>query len=177
MRPRNANNIKDSATGRKIFLFAAKTQRHEGSQRFAMKLIYKLTEQDLAEMDALSKALSPNPLEIAKVWFRGYFYDHSKVSLLFANVPKEEIPYLQNDVFFNAFVHNPQFKTFDIGKRAYALNFPVRIIQGRQDPVNGCTQERLNERLKHSKIFYIERSGHFPWLEQPEAFLRYCKKV
>lgn len=136
----------------------------------------QLTEQDMAEMDSLSKLPSRNSLEISKVWFRGYFYDHDKASLLFANVPEEEIPYLQNDEFFNAFVHNPHFKTFDIGEQAYALDLPVRIIQGRQDPVNGGTQERLNERLKHSRIFYIERAGHFPWLEQPEAFFNALRK-
>lgn len=130
----------------------------------------RLTKKDIAELDSLSKVPSVNSLEISKVWFRGYFYDHSKASLLFANVPEKEIPYLENDTFFKAFVNNPNFKAFNIAKQAYSLNIPVRIIQGRQDPVNGGTQERLNERLKNSKIFYIERSGHFPWLEQPEAF-------
>lgn len=137
----------------------------------------RLTDEDMNELDSLSKAPSVNPLEISKVRFRGYFYDRSKASLLFGNVPEEELPYLQNNVFFNAFVNNPYFTTFDIAREAYALDVPVRIIQGRQDPVNGGTQERLNERLKHSKIFYIERAGHFPWLEQPASFFEALKKA
>ncbi|HRP57133.1 alpha/beta hydrolase [Agriterribacter sp.] len=51
-----------------------------------------LTQQDMTELDSLSKDPSPNSLEISKVWFRGYFYDHDKASLLFANVPKKKSP-------------------------------------------------------------------------------------
>ena len=94
----------------------------------------------------------------------------------FFNIPKEEEPYFYNGDFFGAFVRNPKYDTFDISKESYALDIPIRIIQGRQDPVNGGTQERLNERLKNSKIYYIERAGHFPWLEQPEAFFNALRK-
>ncbi len=154
----------------KVILIATAGTDNSFLKYYHDNITKSLTGQDRTELDSLSELPSPDPLEIAKVWFRGYFYDHDKASRLFANVPAQEIPYLQSDDFFNAFTHNPHFKTFDIGKRAYALDLPVRIIQGRQDPVNGGTQERLNERLKHSRIFYIERSGHFPWLEQPGAF-------
>src|SRR5690606_9358310 len=162
--------IKHPQHTEKVILIATAGTDNNFLNYYSDNITKNLTEQDMAEMHYLSKVPSPNSLEISKVWFRGYFYDRSKASLLFANVPKEEIPYLQGDNFFEAFIHNPHFRTFDIGKRAYALDLPIRIIQGRQDPVNGGTQERLNERLKNSKIFYIERSGHFPWLEQPEAF-------
>lgn len=136
----------------------------------------RLTDVDLQELDSLSKDPSTTPLDISKVQFRGYFYDRSKASLLFSNVPRAEIPYLQNTAFFNAFLRNPHFKSFDIAKQSYALDLPVRIIQGRQDPINGGIQERLNERLKYSKLTYIERAGHFPWLEQPRAFYNALRK-
>lgn len=169
--------IKHPQHTEKVVLIATAGTDNSFQKYYYDNITRNLTEQDMAEMDSLSKQPSPNSLEISKAWFRGYFYDHDKASRLFANVPEEEILYLQDDNFFDAFIHNPHFKTFDIGKRAYALELPVGIIQGRQDPVNGGTQERLNERLKHSKIFYIERSGHFPWLEQPKEFfiaLRKC---
>jgi proline iminopeptidase len=87
-------------------------------------------------------------------------------------MPMEEEDFFFNGRFFQAFIKNPDYDAFDISKESYALDIPIRIIQGRQDPINGGTQERLNERLKNSKIIYIERSGHFPWLEQPEAFFK-----
>lgn len=162
--------IKHPQQTEKVVLIATAGTDNTFLKYYGDNIRMQLTKKDMAELDSLSKAPSANPLDISKVWFRGYFYDRTKASLLFGNVPKEELPYLKSDVFFNAFVNNPKFSTFDIAREAYVLDVPVRIIQGRQDPVNGGTQERLNERLKHSKIFYIERAGHFPWLEQPQSF-------
>jgi proline iminopeptidase len=134
-----------------------------------------LTESDFLQLEAIRKDTTAGRFDGFKIILKGYFYDASKASSFF-NMPVEEAAYFYNAAFFGAFVKNPAYETFDISKEAYALNIPIRIIQGRQDPVNGGTQERLNERLKHSKIFYIERAGHFPWLEQPNAFFANLKK-
>jgi proline iminopeptidase len=134
-----------------------------------------LTEADKTKMEALSKDSTASDLDIFKVVLNGYFYDRTK-SASFLDFPPEESPYFYNGDFFGAFMKDPGYESFDISKEAYNLDIPVRIIQGRQDPVNGGTQERLNERLKNSKIYYIERAGHFPWLEQPEAFFTALKE-
>lgn len=129
----------------------------------------RYTAEDKAQMAAVRKDPAAGRFDAFKIQFRGYFYDPSKAHLLFKMDESEE-SYFFNTRFNMAFTRSPEFETFDIAKEAYALEIPVRIIQGRQDPLNGGTQERLNERLKNSKIYYIERSGHFPWLEQPDAF-------
>ncbi len=129
----------------------------------------RLTEADYAQLAAISKDSTAGKFDGFKIQFKGYFYDMNKASSFF-NMPKNEESYFFNGSFFSAFTKDPGYKNFDISKEAYELDIPVRIIQGRQDPLNGGIQERLNERLKHSKIFYIERAGHFPWLEQPKAF-------
>lgn len=128
-----------------------------------------LTEADLIVLDSLRKDSTATWEDRFKILLNGYFYDRTKSSS-FLNYPPSEAPFFHNSDFFMAFWNDPGFETFDISKEAYEMDIPVRIIQGRQDPVNGGTQERLNERLKHSKIFYIERAGHFPWLEQPQEF-------
>ena len=133
-----------------------------------------LTASDFAQLEAIMKDSTAGKLDSFKIWLNGYFYDREKSSL-FLNFPAEEAPYFHNAAFFTAFLNDPGYETFDISKEAYELDIPIRIIQGRQDPVNGGTQERLNERLKNSKIFYIERAGHFPWLEQPDAFFTALK--
>jgi proline iminopeptidase len=129
----------------------------------------RLTEADYAQLAAINKDSTSGRFDSFKIRFKGYFYDAVKASSFF-NMPTEEEAYFYNGNFFGAFLRSPDYNSFDISKEAYQLDIPVRIIQGRQDPVNGGTQERLNERLKNSKIYYIERAGHFPWLEQSVAF-------
>ena len=44
----------------------------------------------------------------------------------------------------------------------------VYIIQGRQDPIGESTVYELKELMPHSKVFFIEKCGHLPWLENPK---------
>jgi len=135
----------------------------------------RLTEDDYAKMAAIRQDSTAGRFDSFKILLKGYFYDPVKASSFF-DIPKEEEPFFYNSSFFGAFVRNSVYETFDISKASYELNIPIRIIQGRQDPGGGGIQERLNERLKNSKIYYIERAGHFPWLEQPEVFFKILKE-
>jgi proline iminopeptidase len=153
----------------KIILQATAGTDNKFQEYYGDNIRKGLTKSDLLEIQAIREDTNAGGFDSFKVLLRGYFYDADKASLFF-RIPKEEIPYFYNEDFFYAFLKDPGYEAFDISKDAYALDIPIRIIQGRQDPVNGGTQERLNERLKNSKIFYIERAGHFPWLEQPGPF-------
>jgi pimeloyl-ACP methyl ester carboxylesterase len=44
------------------------------------------------------------------------------------------------------------------------------ILQGRQGFLGGRTAQKILETLPNSEIAFIEKSGHFPFIEQPEAF-------
>ncbi len=46
------------------------------------------------------------------------------------------------------------------------------IVQGHQDPVGDKTAEDIHGLIPGSTLAYINKSGHFPWLEQPEEFKR-----
>lgn len=136
----------------------------------------RLNEDDFKKIAELGRDSTAGRFDSFKIIFKGYFYNPALAHTFF-NMPTEEEKYFYNRDFFIAFLKNPDYEYFDISKEAYALEIPIRIIQGRQDPVNGGTQERLNERLKDSRIYYIERAGHFPWLEQPEAFFTALSKA
>ena len=41
----------------------------------------------------------------------------------------------------------------------------VHIIQGRQDPIGESTVYEIKDLLPQSQIHFIEKCGHFPWLE------------
>ena len=42
---------------------------------------------------------------------------------------------------------------------------PVCIIQGRQDPIDESTAYEIKQSLPQAEVYFIERSGHLPWLE------------
>jgi len=44
----------------------------------------------------------------------------------------------------------------------------VYIIQGRQDPIGESTVNEIKDLMPQSKIYFIEKCGHLPWLENPE---------
>jgi proline iminopeptidase len=53
----------------------------------------------------------------------------------------------------------------------------VDIIQGRQDPVDESTMYEIKEILSQSQIHIIEKSGHFPWLEEKEQALKFFEAL
>lgn len=68
------------------------------------------------------------------------------------------------------------FYTFDFSKEAYALNIPLRLIHVRQDPFGEGVPVLLNERMKNSKLTFIEKCGHFPWIDQPTEFFKVLRE-
>ena len=76
----------------------------------------------------------------------------------------------------NIWLAKSNFFTFDFSKEAYALNIPLRLIYGRQDPVGEGVPVLLNDRMKNSKLTFIEKCGHFPWIDQPEVFFSLLKE-
>lgn len=48
---------------------------------------------------------------------------------------------------------------------------PVLLIAGRHDVFSPPSEsERIRRRAPHAELVVLERSGHLPWLEEPEAF-------
>jgi proline-specific peptidase len=50
------------------------------------------------------------------------------------------------------------------------LNMPILTICGRQDPVGIFPTFTIEELNKKAKIVWIDKSGHFPWVERPDSF-------
>lgn len=51
-----------------------------------------------------------------------------------------------------------------------ALQAPVTIIHGRDDPVPWSVVEDLRQVMPRAKVVALDDCGHFPWLEIPERF-------
>ena len=95
----------------------------------------------------------------------GYFFDRTK-GLAFAAQIKDGA--LHNDV--NQLLFADLGKHYDLRPGLKKLDRPVLIIQGHQDPMGDKTAEDIHAVIAGSTLTYINKSGHFPWIEQPENF-------
>lgn len=62
---------------------------------------------------------------------------------------------------------------FPLDGRLRRLDVPTLVVSGRHDifcPPSGA--RTLAETLPHARLLMMEGSGHFPWVEEPEAFFR-----
>ncbi len=53
----------------------------------------------------------------------------------------------------------------------------VHIIQGRQDPIGESTVYEIKELLPQSSIHFIEKCGHFPWLENDNQVSEFYEQL
>lgn len=141
----------------------------------------RLSETDLESLDKIDKDTLLNSFDkefkTQSILLKAYFFDRSKVIPFLKNVPNDENAFYFNDLFNYAYWKNPNFWKWDISNKALALEKPIVIIQGRQDFVNDGNQSLFNSKAKNSKLFYIEQSGHFTWLEKPTSFFSIMRKI
>ena len=65
------------------------------------------------------------------------------------------------DLLGNNYNLEPELQNFDK---------PALIIQGRQDYVGDATAFRIHMALPNSELFFINRSGHYMWVDRPEVY-------
>ena len=97
----------------------------------------------------------------------GYFFDREK-GLAFAKQLVDGTVHVK----VNQLLFADMAKHYDSRPGLQQLDRPVLIVQGHQDPVGDKTAEDIHAAIKNSVLTYINKCGHFPWLEQPEAFQR-----
>ena len=59
---------------------------------------------------------------------------------------------------------------YDLRPALRRAHLPALILQGRQDPMPESVAIELHGLLEGSQLRFFDRCGHFPWIEQPEAF-------
>ncbi len=101
-----------------------------------------------------------------KAIYPGYFYDRAKALESQSKINWETVngqagvnKYTLPNYFSAEAQRVELFKTFE---------GPVIIIQGRQDPIGESTVYEIIEILPQSRVNFIEKCGHFPWLENDE---------
>jgi len=91
-----------------------------------------------------------------------YFYDQTKVWRL-ANLRRDRLT-------MRAWMDiNSSDRTFAVRNRLSEVRIPTLVLVGRQDFITSPEQAKiLNDGITGSRLVIIEKSGHFPWLEEPD---------
>jgi len=95
----------------------------------------------------------------------GYFFDREK-GLAFAQQLRDGAVHVK----VNQLLFEDMARHYDSRPGLQKLDRPVLIVQGHQDPVGDKTAEDIHASIKTSVLTYLQKCGHFPWLEQPDAF-------
>ena len=74
------------------------------------------------------------------------------------------------------FVMN-ELARYNVTNRLQEISVPALIIGGRHDVhVSPSWSKMMAEQIPHSRLIMMEKSGHFPWLDEPELFFDTVRK-
>jgi proline iminopeptidase len=66
---------------------------------------------------------------------------------------------------------------YNVTDRLHEISVPTLIIGGRHDVhVSPSWSAMMAERIPHARFTMMEKSGHFPWLDEPEKFFSAVKE-
>ena len=94
----------------------------------------------------------------------GYFYDREKSLIVSQSMKDSDFnfevgPWIWRDIIDN---------DMDLTKQTSNFDKPVLIIHGRQDPVGESVAVTLSDHYKYSTLVFVEKAGHYSWIEQPD---------
>jgi proline iminopeptidase len=89
-------------------------------------------------------------------------------------VPAERLTSLMAETVFSATAMRRGFEelaTWSAVDRLHGVDIPTLVIAGRYDAFTSWPQaDRIAAHLPHAEVVVLERSGHFPWVEETDDF-------
>ena len=116
----------------------------------------KLTAKELVECNAIDAAIR--------------FYDISKALPMDATIEENTAKNLDTiqSLLTTDFNHHQK----DIDAKLATIHVPTLILHGDFDPIPIASSEYIQQSIPASKLVIITKSGHFPFVEQPEQFFK-----
>jgi proline iminopeptidase len=131
----------------------------------ALRRIDRREQGRLLELD---KRKSADPVgtfaEIQRATLGAYFYDVGKASTAAtwltgdSNLEVMRLGYEPAFGSLNAFIR----------ARLHSIRAPVLLVHGRQDAVAEGGVVEAHQLIKSSRLAFIDKCGHLPWIEQPD---------
>ena len=104
-------------------------------------------------------------LETARALTPAYFFDRAKGLAFAAKMADGELHADVGNLLFPDLM-----KQYDVRTGLRRLDRPTLIVHGHQDPMGDKNAEDIHALVASSTIVYFDKCGHFPWVEQPDAF-------
>ncbi|MDX2250048.1 MAG: alpha/beta hydrolase [Bacteroidia bacterium] len=94
-----------------------------------------------------------------------YLYDRRQIDRLIKYFPAGSFSEKTSDLLWLDFETN-----YHPGEALTNFKKPVLILSGRQDPIGAATAYQIHATLSHAQLTFLERCGHYPWIEQPGEY-------
>lgn len=128
-------------------------------------------ELEQIESSALYKEGDPRTVEKdQKIVFQTYMYEPKNINRV--KFLKSQQPNVNGFQIWELFKDEVFMQPYDLTDQLAKLKCPTLIVQGVVDPMPMVTAERLNALIPHSQLMKMDQCGHFPFVEQPDAFFK-----
>lgn len=116
--------------------------------------------------DSARVAENPHHALVKRIQARmpGYFYDRKKSLLVSETMKDSDFDFEMGQWIWR----DVEKRDLDLSKMKQTFHGPVLILHGRQDPLGESVARDLAEYYPKSRMQFIERAGHYSWIEQPE---------
>lgn len=137
---------------------------------FSDNIMSRLLPSDLQLLDYWrdSSRVKADPhhavVESIRARMPGYFYDRKKSLIVSQTMKDSDFNFEMGDLIWNDVFE----KKIDLTKVKSSFTNPVLILHGRQDPLGESVPQMLSQYYKNSRLIFIEKCGHYSWIEQPE---------
>lgn len=157
---------------RSLILLDSMAPSAELWQQEEAELSGRITEADRAAREELmaSEAFTNREAsairDLLLLSFRVQFTDPTRAAELDLYVPDD---YMARSARFGAL--GPELESFDLRGALATVPTPALILYGADEPAAALGGAALEEALPRAQLVTIAGSGHFPFIEQPAAFL------
>jgi proline iminopeptidase len=142
----------------------------EGLQTFDDNVTCRLRESDLEILaywsDPVRLKADPRQAitETIRAKMPGYFFSREKSLLVRREVKAADFDFEMGEWIYRDTVE----RKLDLAKMKSTYAGPVLILHGRQDPGGEAVALGLERRYQNSRLIFVEKCGHYAWIEQPE---------
>lgn len=105
--------------------------------------------------------------EIIRARMPGYFFDRKKSLQVSRVIQASDFDFAMGEWIFKDIVA----RDLDLARMKRAFSGPVLIVHGRQDPSGESVPLMLERYYPGSRLVFVEKCGHYSWVEQPEKVL------
>jgi len=105
--------------------------------------------------------------ETIRAMMPGYFFDRKKALLASQEMKPSDFDFELGEWIYKDTVD----RKLDLAKLPVRYRGPVLVLHGRQDPTGESVPQALSRHYAKSRLRFIERCGHYSWMEHPEKVL------